>query len=36
MTWFKGLEDEDIDSWRELCKAFSSQGKEESLRDYIE
>ncbi|MCH87871.1 hypothetical protein A2U01_0008752 [Trifolium medium] len=55
MTWFKGLEDDSIDSWRELCRAFSShftvrkckpktmasfsnifQGKEESLRDYIE
>ncbi|MCH86816.1 hypothetical protein A2U01_0007676, partial [Trifolium medium] len=55
MTWFKGLEDDSIDSWRELCKAFSShfiarkrqpktmaslsnivQGREESLRDYIE
>ncbi|MCI45778.1 hypothetical protein A2U01_0067017, partial [Trifolium medium] len=55
MTWFKGLEDNSIDSWRELCRAFSShftarkrqpktmaslsnivQGKEESLRDYIE
>ncbi|MCH80822.1 hypothetical protein A2U01_0001596 [Trifolium medium] len=55
MTWFKGLEDDSIDSWRELCRVFSShfkarkrqpktmaslsniiQGKEESLRDYIE
>ncbi|MCH98019.1 hypothetical protein A2U01_0019018, partial [Trifolium medium] len=55
MTWFKGLEDDSIDSWRELCRAFSShfterkrqpktmvslsniiQGKEESLRNYIE
>ncbi|MCI41201.1 hypothetical protein A2U01_0062434, partial [Trifolium medium] len=24
MTWFKGLEDDSIDSWRELCRAFSS------------
>ncbi|MCH81522.1 hypothetical protein A2U01_0002311 [Trifolium medium] len=52
---FKRLEDDSTDSWRELCRAFSShftthkhqpktiaslsniiQGKEESLRDYIE
>ncbi|MCI12847.1 hypothetical protein A2U01_0033954, partial [Trifolium medium] len=24
VTWFKGLEDDFIDSWRELCRAFSS------------
>ncbi|MCI46252.1 hypothetical protein A2U01_0067492, partial [Trifolium medium] len=55
LTWFKGLEDNSIDSWEELNKAFSShftarkrqpktmasfsnilQGKDESLRDYIE
>ncbi|MCI47080.1 hypothetical protein A2U01_0068321, partial [Trifolium medium] len=24
MTWFKGLEDNSIDSWEELNKAFSS------------
>ncbi|MCI74382.1 hypothetical protein A2U01_0095646, partial [Trifolium medium] len=24
MTWFKGLEDDSIDSWRGLCRAFSS------------
>ncbi|MCI92958.1 hypothetical protein A2U01_0114256, partial [Trifolium medium] len=24
MTWFKGLKDYSIDSWRELCRAFSS------------
>ncbi|MCI61569.1 hypothetical protein A2U01_0082826, partial [Trifolium medium] len=24
MTWFKGLEVNSIDSWREPCRAFSS------------
>ncbi|MCI46891.1 hypothetical protein A2U01_0068132, partial [Trifolium medium] len=24
MTWFKGLEDDSIDSWEEINKAFSS------------
>jgi hypothetical protein len=55
MSWFKGLDDNSFDLWRELCRAFSShftarkrqpktvtslnsiiQGKEETLRDYIE
>jgi hypothetical protein len=55
MTWFKGLEDNSIDSWGELRREFSShfiarkrqpkmvaslsniiQGKEETLKDYIE
>jgi hypothetical protein len=53
MTWFKGLEDNSIRLWRELCIAYPShftarkrqpvaslssiiQGREESLRDYIE